>query len=136
MPFASETQAYRVGDGPSMIEVGDVDVVGAKYFLNGEDRKAIRQSKRMALMAVAAVAVAALLPTADEFVPRAAPGGVSSTVAPAGPAASITAADFGSGSGQPQEAVDFAADKFGAGTDYVLTRAAANVREVNGLPNR
>jgi hypothetical protein len=68
--------------------------------LNEEDRRAIRRSKLMALVGVAAVAVAVLLSPAEESVPRIA--GVVSNVAPSSAAASTERPAFAGGTFAPQ----------------------------------
>ena len=120
-------------------DVGDVRM---DSHLNEEDRRAIRRSKQMTLMAVAAVTVAALLSPADEPAPRAAAGSNSSTAAPALSAASIepTASISDSFSAQPRALpaafIELAGDGFETSADYPVTGAAGFARGVGGLPNR
>ena len=83
-----------------MNRIRDVADIRVQSQLNEEDRRAIRRSKLMTLIGVAAVAVAALLPPAEESVPRTA--GVVSKVAPSSPAASPEPPPFVGGSFAPQ----------------------------------
>jgi len=82
-----------------MTKIRDVADIRMQSQLSEEDRRAIRRSKWMALIGVAAVAVAALLSQAEESVPRAT--GVVSNVAPSSPAAS-TSPTFSGASFAPQ----------------------------------
>jgi len=84
----------------TMTKIRDVADIRMQSQLNEEDRRAIRRSKLMALIGVAAVAAAALFPAAEESGPRTA--GVVSNVAPASPAASTERPAFAAGSFAPQ----------------------------------
>ena len=118
--------------------VGDVRMDSQ---LNDEDRRAIRRSKQMTLMAVAAVTVAALLSPADEST-RATSGSIASTAAPALSAASIepTASISDSYSAQPKALpaafIELAGDRFETSADYLVIGTAGFAREGGGLPNR
>jgi len=79
-----------------MTKIRDVADVRMQSQLREEDRRAIRHSKLMALIGVAAVAAAALLSPTEESVPRTA--GVVSKVAPSSPAASTERPAFADGS--------------------------------------
>ena len=124
----------------NMTKLKDVGDVRAKSQLDDEDRRAIRHSKRMALMAVAAVSIAVLLPSADEFAPRATTADISSTTDHALADASMqpTALVSGSLSAQadtmPAELQEPTRDKLEVSADYPATGAAGF--GANGLPNR
>ena len=125
-----------------MTKIRDVGDVRMDSQLNDEDRRAIRRSKQMTLMAVAAVTVAALLSPADESAPRATAGSIASNAAPALSAASIepTASISDSFSTQPRALpaafIELAGDRFETRADYPVTGAAGFAREAGGLPNR
>ena len=83
-----------------MTKIRDVADIRLQSQLDEQDRRAIRRSKLMALVGVAAVAVAALLSPAEESVSRTA--GVVSNVAPSSPAASTEPPTLAGGSFAPQ----------------------------------
>ena len=83
-----------------MTKIRDVADIRMQSQLNEEGRRAIRHSKLMALIGVAAVAVAALLSPAEESVPRTA--GVASNVPSSSPAASAEPPASSGGSFAPQ----------------------------------
>ena len=80
-----------------MSKIRDVADIRMQSQLNEGDRRAIRRSKLMALIGVAAVAVAALFPPAEESVPHTA----GSNVAPSSPAASTELPAFAGASFAP-----------------------------------
>ena len=122
-----------------MNTISDVGDVRMESQLSDQDRRAIRRSKQMTLMAVAAVTVAALLPPADERESRATAHAISSPAAPVvSPVSMESTARVGDSFSQQPRALPAAFTELGfePSSDYPMLGSAGFAREAGGLPNR
>jgi hypothetical protein len=139
---APTAQANRAQDMETTTKIVHVRGVRMELQLTEEDRKAIRRSKQMLLMAVAAVTAAVLLAPADGFEPRAGTESSSAAAAPASSAPSMepTTLVGDAFSAEPKALAagftESAADRLAAGTDYPVARFAETTHDLGGLPNR